>query len=270
MKKKDKILSFDVDMTLLKDDDHCIPKSALEAIDEARQNNYILIATGRDLDQKSNRFIVEQVRPDAIVHSNGMKVTLEGKLIQDKHMEKSVCEGIIEFSKDYEMSVMTLIKGVQYYSNLEYLEEKFSKKFQMPKRIKKSLSHISNADLSKVYSIGIVAKDEDAKKLQKAFPQIKISEVFHDFWYDVVVSGVTKAVGMEELFMHFNKSWEDVISFGDSMNDYEIMSYSGYSVAMGNASKKVKDIADFVTDDVENDGIAKAILYLYKQNIISY
>ena len=34
---------------------------------------------------------------------------------------------------------------------------------------------------------------------------------------------------------------------------------AGIGVAMGNANKEVKEIADYITDDVDNDGVYKAL-----------
>ena len=49
------------------------------------------------------------------------------------------------------------------------------------------------------------------------------------------------------------------MAIGDSNNDYPMLQYAGIGVAMGNASERIKSVAQFVTDDNENDGVAKAI-----------
>ena len=52
---------------------------------------------------------------------------------------------------------------------------------------------------------------------------------------------------------------EEVIAFGDAENDISMLEYAGIGVAMGNATEKVKEIADEVTDTNDNDGIAKSL-----------
>ena len=44
------------------------------------------------------------------------------------------------------------------------------------------------------------------------------------------------------------------------LNDIEMIKNAGIGIAMGNASDDVKKEADFVTDSVDNDGFAKAML----------
>ena len=52
---------------------------------------------------------------------------------------------------------------------------------------------------------------------------------------------------------------ENVMTMGDNFNDYAMLEYAGFSVAMGCAPDPVKKIADAVTDTVEEDGVATAI-----------
>lgn len=51
----------------------------------------------------------------------------------------------------------------------------------------------------------------------------------------------------------------DVLAFGDDLNDISMLTHCGYGVAMGNALEEVKAVADEVTDSNENDGIAKIL-----------
>ena len=52
---------------------------------------------------------------------------------------------------------------------------------------------------------------------------------------------------------------EESIAFGDGHNDMNMLKYVGIGVAMGNAEAEVKAIADYVTSDVDEDGIENAL-----------
>ena len=52
---------------------------------------------------------------------------------------------------------------------------------------------------------------------------------------------------------------EQVMAIGDNFNDLEMLRYAEMGVAMGNAPPEVQAIADWVTIDVEEDGVAIAI-----------
>lgn len=51
----------------------------------------------------------------------------------------------------------------------------------------------------------------------------------------------------------------EVMAVGDNFNDVEMIAYAGVGVVMGNAPQGLKDMADWVAPDVEDDGAAAAI-----------
>jgi hydroxymethylpyrimidine pyrophosphatase-like HAD family hydrolase len=52
---------------------------------------------------------------------------------------------------------------------------------------------------------------------------------------------------------------DEVMTIGDSGNDYEMIKRAGLGVAMGNAFDEVKGVAKYITDDDNEDGFAKAV-----------
>jgi hydroxymethylpyrimidine pyrophosphatase-like HAD family hydrolase len=68
----------------------------------------------------------------------------------------------------------------------------------------------------------------------------------------------TKGSAIELLLQHLRIDPADAIAVGDSWNDVEMFGVCGVAVAMGNARPELKELADFVTTDVLDDGIANA------------
>lgn len=60
---------------------------------------------------------------------------------------------------------------------------------------------------------------------------------------------------MERVCQYYGAEMSDTIAFGDSMNDYQMFICAGTAVAMGNACKELKQIANSICENVENDGI---------------
>ena len=58
---------------------------------------------------------------------------------------------------------------------------------------------------------------------------------------------------------HFGIDVTDTMAIGDGGNDIPMLRHAGIGVAMGNANETVKAEADYVTDTVDQDGIAKAL-----------
>ena len=65
-------------------------------------------------------------------------------------------------------------------------------------------------------------------------------------WIDVMQRGVSKATGVSQVLDAHGIRADEMMAFGDSMNDYEILRMAGTSVAMGNARYAIKQIADRV------------------------
>ena len=53
----------------------------------------------------------------------------------------------------------------------------------------------------------------------------------------------------------------ETMAFGDGGNDISIIKEAGIGVAMGNAGEEVKEIADYVTSSVDDDGVKNALLH---------
>ena len=76
------------------------------------------------------------------------------------------------------------------------------------------------------------------------------------------MAGVNKGTAIERFMEYIGAPISDSIAFGDSGNDLEMMNCAGIAVAMGNATNAIKEAADYVTSDVDKDGIYNAFVYL--------
>lgn len=251
-----KILSFDLDMTLVDDQTNTIPRSALDAIDRVRNDYHIVIATGRDLNLDANQFVLEQVRPEAWVHNNGTQVHINGKQIYYRIFDKALLKKLLNFCQEHGICICCILNNVEYTTNKEKLKPILH---ILAGENEPEWGDINDLPDLPVQTLGLVGDEEQAEFMRRAFPELKFPTVIPGIWCDVMEPEVSKVLGMQKVLDYYGCTMDDVIAFGDSMNDYEILCAAGYSVAMGNAADKLKEIADLVTDDVDRDGIAKAL-----------
>lgn len=76
---------------------------------------------------------------------------------------------------------------------------------------------------------------------------------------EVAAGGVTKASGLATLGELLGFGREDVVAFGDNLNDVELLSWAGHGVAMGNALPEARAVADEVTATNDDDGLALVV-----------
>ena len=82
---------------------------------------------------------------------------------------------------------------------------------------------------------------------------------WHPAFADITPKGVTKHQGIDVLCRHFGIRLEETMAFGDGGNDIPMLRHAGIGVAMGNAIAEAKDAADYVTTDIDDDGVAHAL-----------
>lgn len=70
-----------------------------------------------------------------------------------------------------------------------------------------------------------------------------------------------KYPGIVKMMEHFNAPIEEVVVFGDGMNDIKMFRKERTSIAMGNAKEALKEKATFVTKDSDKQGIEYACKY---------
>jgi Cof subfamily protein (haloacid dehalogenase superfamily) len=86
------------------------------------------------------------------------------------------------------------------------------------------------------------------------------------YYLDVTPPGHDKGTFVEAMAKRLGVFTADVAVIGDMQNDLPMFAKSGLSVAMGNASDDVKRHATYVTASNEDEGFAKAIEMVLKEN----
>jgi len=77
---------------------------------------------------------------------------------------------------------------------------------------------------------------------------------------EVMAEGVTKATGLAQLCTHLGIDRTEVVTFGDALNDLEMLHWAGLGIAMPDAESAVQDAADEVAPaSNDDDGVALVI-----------
>jgi hydroxymethylpyrimidine pyrophosphatase-like HAD family hydrolase len=78
----------------------------------------------------------------------------------------------------------------------------------------------------------------------------------------IFVEPSDKAYGIRRIMDHYGADYSDVVVFGDAANDLSMFIDGWTKVAMGNAIDALKERADYITTDVDKDGIYNACVAL--------
>ena len=263
-----KLLALDMDGTVLNSEKKISPKT-LEGINRLLSDGvHVVVASGRCLVELSD--YKEEFK------NMRYSILTSGGLIYDfvKQQPLSVhavpfedCLKIIEIGEEenamvHLLTVRDSIAKPQDIANMA--DFGMGIYFDMFDRIcvkcddLKSYAIEHKKDIMKVnlYHRSKESRDRNVDKLKNKNLQLVFAESFN---LEASPLNVTKASGLIELCKILNIDIADTVAIGDAPNDVEILKTAGCGVAMGNALDEVKNIANFVTDDNDHDGVFAAI-----------
>lgn len=97
------------------------------------------------------------------------------------------------------------------------------------------------------------------KKINRLFESSLSAYRSESFMLEVVPKGIDKAESLRRLLTMLNGKTEELLCCGDGYNDINMMQLGGLSCATRNAKRPVKQIANFITESNDCDGVAAAV-----------
>lgn len=252
------IVSFDLDMTLLDHNNWGIPDSALRAVEKLREHFFVVIASGRDMDHEYSSGYRDMIRPDAVIHMNGTRVTVGDKQIFEHFFDKKLLRQVLEFADNRGYSVGVSLSGKDYYTNPNRVKAHDQTRWDMSQRHFDDAWKLMDMD---VRTLAFIGNEAEAKLMEQQFPQLKLPMFAGKQGADVVERGISKGDGLVALCSYLGVDLRNTYAFGDSMNDLEIVTMAGTGIAMGNAIEELKTAADYITDPIDKDGVWNACVH---------
>jgi Cof subfamily protein (haloacid dehalogenase superfamily) len=102
--------------------------------------------------------------------------------------------------------------------------------------------------------------------MQQAVGQQATAVRSQTYYLDVTPPGHDKGTFVETIAKRLGISTDAVATIGDMQNDLAMFKKSGLSIAMGNATDDVKQQATLATASNEDEGFAKAVEMILKEN----
>lgn len=76
---------------------------------------------------------------------------------------------------------------------------------------------------------------------------------------DVTIRGFDKGDAIIRVAKHLGVPVINTYAFGDGMNDICMAEKAGHFIAMGNATQKLKDVSEYITSSIDEDGVKKGL-----------
>ena len=98
----------------------------------------------------------------------------------------------------------------------------------------------------------------DIDRVAGSLAECKASR-WNRFAADIVLSEAGKKNGIRKVLEYYGISRDEIMAFGDADNDLDMIEFAGTGVVIGNGTDRMKEIADYVTTSVDEDGVVEAL-----------
>ena len=264
-----RVIATDMDGTLLD------PKGQLDLprlekiLDKLDQCDIrFVIATGNEV-HRMRQLLGHLAERVVLVVANGARIFENNELIQAQTWDDAMVDKALGHFKGRECQdqfVVTAMNGGFVKKGTVFTE---LDKFMTPEMIEKLYQRMNFVDefdsslFGGVLKMSMVVGEE---RLDSVLQEINdlfdghVRAVSSGYGcIDILQDGIHKAWGLVELLKRWNLKPEQIMAFGDSENDIEMLELAGISYAMENAEEAVKRVATKVAPANSQAGVYKVL-----------
>ena len=237
-----KLVACDMDGTLLDENSH-LPSETFDLVKRLYDKGiHVAAASGRRFDTLQEFFAPVAHLMD-FVASNGAQVVVGGTLVDREVFSYAALKRLLSVVRSFDCLEMVVYDRTNSYLLGE--PDRFIKEFD------KDLPNPIRVDDLPAPGVSIVKASVFCSEAVMDMAYVLTRELESDFvfapsgnvWIDVMQQGVSKATGIEQVMAVHDVKPAQLMAFGDSMNDYEILRMAGHSRAMENGRYAVKQIS---------------------------
>ncbi len=255
-----KMVVFDIDNTLVSEKKRIIEASAVTAIHTLHENGYkVLVATGR-----APYFIKPQVFE---VIDSDYYVTINGQCVMDRNhqiikrhdLDKADILRLLDICKKEKIALgCKCSKQIVILNDYELFAKHYGHGEDPAGRFLDAQDDPDALDKDMAMGIFLVGDVQKVIDQNDLFPNWTFTRAF-SWGMDIYDKDIHKSKGIEDVLELIGLRWDQVMVFGDADNDIRMIQKAGIGIAMGNATENLKKVADYVTNDLEQDGIYNAL-----------
>lgn len=252
-----KAIFFDIDGTLLSFKTHQVPESTQQAFQLLKEKNIkVFVSTGRSYNQLGH---IRYLDFDGYITFNGgYCVTKEQEVIYKNNISQKDIRSLLDYTK--KRSDLTFSFMSEKEISLNQITPEVLKMYQQVNVPTPPIrDYERDFELDSVMQINVfINPEEEAEFMENVMPN-SVASRWTPIFADVNPMGQSKKIGIDVFLDHFNIALEETMSFGDGGNDITMLAHTHIGIAMGNANPEVKEIADYITDSVDENGVWNAL-----------
>lgn len=252
-----KLIGLDLDGTLLNSNQE-IDKYTIEVIHACLEKNIkIVLASGR-LYPSMEPYVKMLKTKDEQISLNGAAIInpKDQSVFREKLLPFSSYKKVVEKGRKHNIPFVI-------FDSKKYYCEKYHEAIKdMEVMCRYGAERITSVEQIEYISkaLFISGDMQIADSLKKTIDTEKMNCLHTGFdFIEVFDKTVSKGWAIQAIAEEYEIMQSEILTIGDSENDYEMIEYAGTGIAMGNAYKAIKTVSDYVTDINDCAGVAKAL-----------
>lgn len=248
---------FDIDGTLVSLKTKVYPKSLPDTIAALRKKGILcFVATGRSKFEIVEEGLLDGITFDGFLTNNGQDAyTPEGELLYGTPVDPQDVRTAYQWAKANQIVCWMVSATRSLMSHVDPIVA------DAMEAIHTKLPSVGNMELFLSQDVYKVVLFTTAEKIRELLPLVPHSRTTQ--WYetgqDIISTGGGKKLCMLECLKRLGLDPSEVIAFGDSENDIEMLQAAGIGVAMDNGTPECKAAADYIAPDCDEEGIVRAL-----------
>lgn len=227
--------------------------STYESIKKLKEKGYkVCMITSRGYDEMYNVSSDFLDLFDDLCLLSGGYIVSHDKQVQLNPLDKQSTEKIIDMADHLDVTYR--------YATTDgggYLNRHDDSKEAIFKRLYDMIPPIKKYEGEEVLHVLIYAEEPLANKIYDEIKNVEYSHVGLAAEYSAL--GTDKGLSLEKMCKKYGISLEEACAIGDSGNDISMFKKAGLAICLGNGSDGAKANADYITDNVWEDGVYKAL-----------
>jgi len=264
-----KIIATDMDGTLL-DPRGQLDLPRLEKILDKLDHRGVrfVIATGNEV-HRMRQLLGHLAERVVLVVANGARIFENDELLQAQTWDDAMVDRALDHFKGRECQDQFVVTGMNGGFVKEGTVFTELDKFMIPEMIEKLYQRMNFVDefdsnlFGGVLKMSMVVGEERSDSVLQEINDLfdgHVRAVSSGYGcIDILQDGIHKAWGLVELLRRWNLKPEQIMAFGDSENDIEMLELAGISYAMENAEEAVKRVATKVAPANSQAGVYKVL-----------
>lgn len=195
-----------------------------------------------------------------ISYQGGLIKDMDGKTLFQTELNSDIAKEIIQWGRKNNVHLNLYIDDKLYVEQ----DDEIIKYYIQGKFVDYTVCSFDDLEIKNVNKL-LAIDIHDANRvtswvdiLKSKYPDLYIVKST-PYFCEIGSADAKKSIGVEFLCKMWGIDKSEVLAIGDQNNDIDLIQSGGVGIAMENGTPELKQVANYITDSVENDGFVKAV-----------